>query len=115
MPALSGEFTVQIGDEQLDVCLNLHAISLYLDIEGHELSELDKHLSKQPLRTLPRLVWAGVRTAAVLKGADVNMTFEQFSARFGSTDWESVSTHVGNALNLEPGKPTPRAKTKAKR
>lgn len=115
MPALSGEFTVEIGDDTLDVCLNLHAISLYLDEEGHDLTDLDKQLSKQPLRTLPRLVWAGVRTAALLKGKDVKMTFEQFSARFGSTDWQDVSDHVGKALNLEPGKPTPRATTKAKR
>ena len=112
MPILSGEFKVKAGDATLDVLLNLYALNLYLEEEGKELSELDKELVKRPLHTLPRLVWAGVRAAALRDDRELPMNFDKFAVLFGSEDWEGVSKHVNTALNLNAGKPKPRA-TKA--
>ena len=115
MPALSGEFEVNLNGVTLPVVLNLHALNLYLEEEGLDLSDLDTQLSRKPLRSMPRIVWAGVQTAAALKGTDIGMTFEQFSVRFGSIDWQEVTDHVNTALNLQPGKAKPAPKTKASR
>lgn len=112
MPILSGEFKVNAGDHSLDVLLNLYAINLYLEEEEVALAELDKELTKRPLHALPRLVWAGVRTAALRNDVELPMNFDKFAVLFGSEDWEPVSKHVNTALALSTGKTKPRA-TKA--
>ena len=112
MPILSGEFQVKAGDYTLDVLLNLYALNLYLEEEEMALAELDKELVKRPLHALPRLVWAGVRTAALRSDAELPMTFDKFAVLFGSEDWEPISKHVNTALALSTGKTKPRA-TKA--
>lgn len=112
MPVLSGEFQVKAGTAKLDVLLNLYAIDLYLEENGKELNELDKELSQRPLHSLPRIVWAGVRTACLRDDCELPMTFEKFAVLFGSEDWEDVSRAVNSALSLQVGKTKPRA-TKA--
>lgn len=102
---LRGEFTVQLTDDlSVDVVINMYALNLFLEEEGAGLADLQDLLESKALRSLPRLVWAGARTAALVKDAQLPLTFEKFAALFGSVAWDEVSDKVLASLQLDTKK-----------
>ncbi len=102
---LQGKFSLQLTDDlTVDVCLNLYALNLFLEEEGAKLDQLQELLEQKALANLPKLVWAGVRTQAILSDQELPLNFTKFAALFGSVGWDEVSNDVLTALQLDTKK-----------
>ena len=65
---MRGETIVTIGDETIDVLLNMNAFRLMCQDRDMELSELDECGNANPLEFVPCVVFWGVMNAADFKG-----------------------------------------------
>ena len=102
---LRGEFQVDLTDTvSVDVVLNLYALNLFLEEEQAQLADLQLLMEQKALRALPKLVWCGVRTAAVLHDRELPMNYEKFAAMFGSIEWQAISERVLQSLQLDDKK-----------
>lgn len=110
MNALRGSFDIQLADGTEMRCLcNLYAVNRFCEDTGADLADLERHLSKEPLRVMPALLWAAVETAYALEGEEPPMNRTRFEIVLGSTDWPPLVEQIGKALSLggEAKKKTP--------
>jgi hypothetical protein len=101
---LRGQFEVELPDgTKIEALLNMHAVQLFLSEGEHKLSDLDILLNEEPLKTIPALAWAGVRTHHLLEDSEPPISRGRFDALLGSTDWTALANAVGQALHLDDG------------
>jgi hypothetical protein len=60
MNKLRGQLSVKINTAQVTSLVNMNAFRLLSERYGIKLAEIDKHLSDDPLNTIPKIVFCGM-------------------------------------------------------
>ena len=100
MNSLRGRFVLDLEKGPATVLLNLNALRICCEADGIELGELLEQVTKDPVKAMPRLVWAGVENHSHYTGEAHGWTFEQFAAQLGSLDFATITDQVNTALGV---------------
>jgi len=103
---MRGETIVTIGDETIDVLLNMNAFRLMCQDRDMELSELDEFVNANPLEFVPCVVFWGVMNAADFKGEPrPEIPFNRLAAVVcGDMDqFTHLSEAIGSSLGTKVG------------
>lgn len=70
MNTLKGETSINIGEKEFPVLINLNALYLFSEEKNVELKDLDKYLSGDPLSFVPDVIFHGIMNHSYFHGTE---------------------------------------------